>query len=127
MRQTRRSWKFTGERSSGPLSCELPEHAADKEKLEVHRREVQRRADYLSHLDAFCRSPIPAEQHVQPVTLNMEVPPIRINRSPCAVAIGSQDGWKTFAACAAIGAAGGLMVLGGAAALSAAGIAGSIT
>jgi len=93
-----------------------------------HLAEVQARMRYLRRFEPIGRSPpIPVERHVQPVTLNMQVPPIQIIYSGHARAISPNGGdWKTFAACAALGAAGGFMVLGGAAALSAAGIVGSI-
>mmetsp|Transcript_65033 Transcript_65033/g.121143 ORF Transcript_65033/g.121143 Transcript_65033/m.121143 type:complete len:514 (-) Transcript_65033:70-1611(-) len=81
-------------------------------KLTKHKQQVLRRRKYLRGLPADSEVTLPVHTHIEPVELK---------------APGSgedMNGWQSLAACAALGAAGGFVVLGGTIAI-AAGVVGS--
>jgi len=89
------------------IAAALPDHAEDQPKLAQHRSEI---LDRVAHLKSMRGKPasIPVEDQIRAVQLGMQA------SSAATAAVGSAGGVKTFAACAALGAGAGFMVLGGA-------------
>jgi len=91
---------------SAAIAAAMPAHAEDHPKLVQHRREV---LDRIKHLRSLNGRPatIPVEDQIKAVQLGMQA------SSAATAAVGSAGGVKTLAACAALGAGAGFMVLGG--------------
>lgn len=89
------------------IAAAMPAHAEDHPKLVQHRSEVMNRIVHLKSLNG--RPPtIPVEDQIKAVQLSMQA------ASAAQAAVGSAGGVKTMAACAAMGAGAGFLVLGGA-------------
>mmetsp|Transcript_85630 Transcript_85630/g.239174 ORF Transcript_85630/g.239174 Transcript_85630/m.239174 type:complete len:283 (-) Transcript_85630:109-957(-) len=87
------------------ISTAFSYHADDHPKLVQHRKEVLDRIQHLRSLKG-APSTISVEEHIKAVQLGMQASAVAKD----GVAKGA--GVKTLAACAAIGAAGGFLVLG---------------
>lgn len=81
------------------------DHAEDHPKLVQHRDEVRTRITYLRGLAGKAPT-IPVEEQIKAVQIGMQA------ASSAASAAGQAGGVKTLAACAALGAGAGLMMLG---------------
>lgn len=88
------------------IAAAMPAHAEDHPKLVQHRREI---VDRIAHLKSLNGRPatIPVEDQIKAVQLGMQA------TSAANAAVGSAGGMKTLAACAALGAGAGFIVLGG--------------
>lgn len=92
-------------------------HAADRPKLEQHRREI---LDRIQHLKSLKGSPsnIPVEDQIRAVQLGMQA------TTAASQATSAAGGVKQMAAVAAVGAVGGAVVLGSALGLATVGAVG---
>lgn len=88
------------------IEAALPAHADDRPKLITHRQEVNDRIAHLRGLRGASPT-IPVEQQIRAVELGMRA------SGAATSAASSAGGAKTLVACAALGAAGGFVVLGG--------------
>uniref|UniRef100_A0A7S0FIQ9 MIT domain-containing protein n=1 Tax=Pyrodinium bahamense TaxID=73915 RepID=A0A7S0FIQ9_9DINO len=91
---------------SGAIGLALPAHADDHPKLVQHRKEILDRIAHLKSLNGAAPT-IPVEQQINAVQLGMQA------TGAASSAVSSAGGAKTLAACAALGAVGGFVVLGG--------------
>lgn len=89
------------------IDLALPDHVADKPKLIQHRQEILDRLGHLRSLRGNNAPTIPVEQQIKAVQLGMQA------TGAATGAVNAAGGAKTMAACAALGAAGGFVVLGG--------------
>lgn len=88
------------------IAVALPAYKEDHPKLVQHRKEVLDRVEHLKGLKGDVPT-IPVEQQIKAVQLGMQA------TSAASSAMSSAGGMKTLAACAALGAVGGFLVLGG--------------
>jgi len=88
------------------IAVAIPAHAEDHPKLVQHRREILERVAHLKSLNGRPAT-IPVEDQIKAVQLGMQA------TSAATAAVGSAGGVKTLAACAALGAGAGFLVLGG--------------
>eukprot|EP00927_Polykrikos_kofoidii_P066863 TRINITY_DN62428_c0_g1_i1.p1 TRINITY_DN62428_c0_g1~~TRINITY_DN62428_c0_g1_i1.p1 ORF type:complete len:277 (+),score=54.34 TRINITY_DN62428_c0_g1_i1:53-883(+) len=89
------------------IAAAIPLHQEDHPKLVQHREEILSRISYLKGLSGGPPT-IPVEDQIKAVQLGMQA------TSAARTAAASAGGVKTMAACAAVGAAGGAVILGGA-------------
>lgn len=89
------------------IDAALPAHAEDHPKLVQHRKEVLDRVGHLKGLKAGAQPTLSVEDQIKAVQLGMQA------SSAASDAAASAGGVKTLAACAALGAAGSCVVLGG--------------
>jgi len=87
------------------IALALPAHADDHPKLVHHRKEILDRTEHLKSLKGGAPT-IPLEQQIKAVQLGMKATTAATDGANKA------GGAKTLAACAAMGAAGGFLVLG---------------
>jgi len=87
------------------IAAAVPSHAEDHPKLVQHRKEVLSRIQHLKSLNGKPAT-IPVEDQIKAVQLGMAA------SASASAAVGSAGGIKTLAACAALGAGAGLLVLG---------------
>jgi len=86
---------------------------SDSKKLVKHHKSILKRIRYLETLRPTGHPPkVPVEEHIHIVQLDMALPPLENLEHLASSSTAEPDDWKAFAACAALGAAGGFLVLG---------------
>jgi len=115
-RRAIQSWAECAGKLAAAIAITPSTNSNDSIKLVKHRKSILKRVRYLETLKTTGHPPrIPVEEHICVVQLDMPLPLPENSEQQASSSTGhsvESDDWKPFAACAALGAAGGFLVLG---------------